>query len=146
MSRAARCALTGLAVAVLVWWLRDPPFAPATETGLRPWTTGADGTRFRWTTGRASFFVPSGWDSIAVPVRAQAFSADALPVVVELSVDGRRLDRVSLRDEAWSSRVLPVRALPSSRRYRRVDVRVNRVWSDSSLGVQLGEVRPGPAE
>ena len=146
MSRGARLAAVAIVVAALLWWLRDPSFAPAAETGLRPWTTGADGVRFRWTTGRASVFVPSEWTAITVPLKARAFDADALPVVVELSVDGRRMDRVSLRDEQWSVRRLPVSAMPSSRRYRRVDIRVNRVWSDSHLGVQLGEVRPGPVE
>ena len=90
--------------------------------------------------------MPSEWTVITVPLKARAFDADALPVVVELSVDGRQMDRVSLRDEHWSVRRLAVSAMPSSRRYRRMDIRVNRVWSDSHLGVQLGEVRPGPVE
>jgi hypothetical protein len=145
MSR-VRLAATAIVVVAALWWLRDPTFAPTLETGLRPWMTAADGTRSRWTTGRASFFVPREWRRIAVPLKARAFTSSALPVVVALSVDGQPVDRVTLRDEQWVVRAVDVSTLRSSRRFRRVDLRVNRVWSDQQLGVQLGEVRSSPPE
>ena len=141
MSPARRRAALGLALCAVLWWLRDPPFAPKADTGLGPWVTAADGTRCRWTAGRASFFVPTARWPIVVPLRAVDHGPGALPVVVELSVDGRPVDRVTLDDDRWHVRLLPVERLPSSRRYRRVDLRVDRVWSDRSLGVQLGRVR-----
>lgn len=143
MSRASRWAALALVVCAVLWWLRDPPFAPKAETGLGRWATAADGARYRWTTGRASFFVPTGWPGIVVPLRAVNHGSGALPVIVELRVDGQLVDRVALDDERWRTRVLGVERLKSSRRYRRIDLRVNRVWPDRNLGVQLGEVRSG---
>jgi hypothetical protein len=141
--RIATRTLAVVLAAVLAWWLRDPPFAPRMETGLRPWTTGADGVRYRWTTGRPSIFVPSSWPALEIPLKARAFAPDWLPVVVELRIDGRPVDRVTLADEQWVTRTIAVGQLRTSRRFRRVDLRVNRVWSDGMYGVQLGEVRQG---
>lgn len=141
--RVALVAVGVVALAALLWWLRDPPFAPGTETGLRGWATGADGTRYRWTTGRASIFVDSSWRAVEIPLRAEAFSTDWLPVVVEVRIDGKPVDRVTLSDEQWLSRRIVLDGLRTSRRFRRVDLRVNRTWSDGNYGVQLGEVRAG---
>jgi hypothetical protein len=141
--RVVAFAIGVVALAALLWWLRDPPFAPRTETGLRGWTTGADGRRYRWTTGRASIFVDSSWRAVEIPLRAEAFSTDWLPVLVELRIDGKPVDRVTLSDEQWLSRRIVLDGLRTSRRFRRVDLRVNRTWSDGNYGVQLGEVRAG---
>jgi hypothetical protein len=146
MRGAWRWAALALTLGVMLWWLRDPPFAPKADTGLRPWETAAGGMRYRWTAGRASFFVPTAWPTIVVPLRAVDHGAGALPVLVELRVDGRLADRVTLDDARWREMVLAVSRLKSSRRFRRVDLRVNRVWSDRRLGVQLGEVRSGALE
>ena len=144
--RAATGILAVALVAALLWWLRDPPFAPRMETGLRPWATGADEVRARWTTGRASIFVASSWRVLEIPLRARAFSPDWLPVVVEVRIDGKPVDRVTLADEQWLSRRIVVEGLRTSRRFRRVDFRVSRVWSDGRYGVQLGEVRSVASE
>jgi len=146
MRRARRWAALALTLCAVLWWLRDPSFAPKAETGLRPWQTAADGTRYRWTAGRASFFVPTGWPTIIVPLRALDDGSGALPVVVELRVDGRLVDRVTLDDDRWRAWRMPVGRLKSSRRYRRVDLRVNRVGPDRYRGVQLGEVRSEATE
>ena len=42
-----------------LWYLRDPAWLITQTTGLRGWERSADGTRFRWSGGLASFFVPS---------------------------------------------------------------------------------------
>ncbi len=38
-------------------YLHDPPWAGRLTSGMRTWEEDPPGTRFRWTTGRASFFV-----------------------------------------------------------------------------------------
>ena len=144
--RATSWALGATLAAALIWWLRDPPFAPRMEVGLRPWTSDADGVKYRWSAGRASVFVPSAWEDLAIPLRADAFTPDWLPVVVEVRIDGRPVDRVTLVDERWVSCVVLVNGLRTSRTFRRVDLRVNRVWSDGLYGVRLGDVRQRAAE
>jgi hypothetical protein len=143
--RAVGWSLVASLVVAGLWWIRDPPFAPRMETGLRAWTQEA-GVRYRWTTGRASIFIPSAWQALEIPLRAEAFTPDWLPVVVEVRIDGRPVDRVTLADERWVSRVIRVDGLRTSRAFRRVDLRVNRVWSDGLYGVRLGDVRPGASQ
>ena len=52
-------------------YLYDPPWTGRVTSGLRDWEEDPPGTRFRWTDGHASFFVPAGASVItgAVPVR-----------------------------------------------------------------------------
>lgn len=145
--RTARWVVVAAALgAALIWWLRDPPFLPRMESGLRPWAVDGDGVRYRWTTGRASIFVPSSWRDVEIPLRARAFGPDWLPVSVEVRIDGRPVDRVTLSDERWVSRAIRLDGLRTSRRFRRVDLRVNRVWPDGYYGVRLGDVRAGAPE
>jgi hypothetical protein len=101
-------ALAGAALA----YLRDPPWLLATASGLRGWGTDRDGTRYRWTGGHASFFVPA--------------------------IDDRPADRVVLADDSW--RRLVVRLPPQgTRRVRRIDILLDRT-RDGNRGVQLGEI------
>ena len=59
-----------LAVIGALAYLRDPAWVGATSSGLRPWEEDPPGTRFRWTAGRASFFIPSGATTMTLPLRA----------------------------------------------------------------------------
>ena len=53
-------AAAALLVAVgLLGYLYDPPWMGGVTSGLRGWEQDPPGTFFRWTTGRATFFVPS---------------------------------------------------------------------------------------
>ena len=60
MTRRRLVARAGCALLVLgAAYLRDPPWLGQITSGLRTWETDRrHGERFRWTTGRASFFVP----------------------------------------------------------------------------------------
>jgi hypothetical protein len=64
------------------------------------------------------------------------------PVVVSVSVDDRWLANVELADpNAWLKPSLPLPRRSSSRRFRRVDLRVNRTAVGVFiLGVMTGEV------
>jgi hypothetical protein len=109
--------------------------------GLRDWEQAASGVRFRWTTGRASFFIPSDATAITLPLRAYFPGPDGAPVEVQVSVDDRRLADLQLRDAGvWVRPTLPLGKRPTSRRFRRIDLRVNRTVGESVLGVQLGVV------
>ena len=121
-----------------VYWLRDPAWLATVESGFGQWQVDAEQTKYRWTAGRASFFVPSSTSEIRIPVRPGR-ETDGWPIVVTMSVDDRVVDRLSLTSNVWHlSRVrLPP---PGSRHVRRIDIHVDRTI-DGSRGVQIGEIQ-----
>jgi hypothetical protein len=118
-------------------YLRDPAWLITQTTGLRNWERSPDGTRFRWSGGHASFFVPSGEQAVRIPVATTFDARGSEPMVVTFTIDGARAARVLLTDGAWQEVTL---ALPprGSRRVRRVDVRTS-VTREDNHGVRLGE-------
>jgi hypothetical protein len=137
-----RTYVAGTCVAVILigvlFWLRDPPWLATVESGFAPWQA-AEQTKYRWTAGRASFFVASSIPEIRIPIRAGR-EPEGWPIVVTISVDDRVADRVTLTDNAWH--VTRIRLPPpGSRRVRRIDIHVDRTV-DGSRGVQTGEVQP----
>jgi hypothetical protein len=129
--------LATAALAAALAYLRDPSWLARMEYGLRPWETAADGTKYRWTGGHASFFVPADASTVTIPARTIFRTGDP-SVMVSLAIDDRPVDQFVLTDEAWQVRKL--RMPPTgSRRLRRIDVRVDRL-RDGNRGVQLGEI------
>jgi len=133
--------LGGIAVVVLVsavLWLRDPAWLSDVESGFGPWLTDGVGIRYRWTGGRASFFVAASASEIRIPVRTGR-DTEAWPVVVTISIDDRIADRLTLTRKDWylSRLMMPRRG---SRRVRRVDIHADRTL-DGSRGVQIGDVQ-----
>lgn len=124
---------------VALWYLRDPAWLITETTGLRGWERSADGTRFRWSGGHASFFVPSDERIIRIAVATTFDARGNEPMVVTFTIDGARASRVLLTDGAWQEITLP---LPprGSRRVRRIDVRTS-VTREDNHGVQLGELK-----
>ncbi len=135
-----------IAAAAASAYLHDPPWTANVTSGMRDWEEDPPGTRFRWTSGHASFFVSGDGTSITLPLRAAIpLTAGQPAVVVSISVDDRWLTDVELRDpEQWARPTLPLPAARGRRRHRRIDLRVSRVSSYMNLGVQVGEpiVRP----
>ena len=120
--------------------LHDPPWTPRVTSGLRGWEEDPPGTRFRWTNGRASFFIPSDAQTMTLPLRAVFPGPNGTPVHVDVSVDDRFLTTIDLADPgAWVRTELPL-GRRTARRYRRVDLRVSRVVPPFMLGVMVGEV------
>ncbi len=147
----ARLSIALLLVALLLGagaYLYDPPWIAGVTSGLRDWEEDPPGTRFRWTTGRASFFVPSDATAMTLPMRALFPGPNGAPVAVEVSVDDRWLAEIVLADAAtWRRSALPLPRRLTYRRYRRVDLRVSRTVGPYFLGVQTGEIgleRPAP--
>jgi hypothetical protein len=125
----------------VAWYLYDPPWVGSLTSGLRDWEEDAPGTRFRWTAGHASFFIPSGAIEMTLPMRAPVPPPDR-SVTVRVSVDGRVLTDVVMNDpRVWVAPVLPLPRRATRRRYRRVDLQVSWTQEYFNLGVQLGEVR-----
>ena len=125
-------------------YLYDPPWAGNETSGLRDWEEDPPGTQFRWTTGRASFFVPSTATSMTLPMRAVFPGPDGRPTMVRLSVDGRWLADIELPNpDTWVRASIPL-PRPGRRHFRRVDLHVNRVVGFPLLGVQTGVVATSP--
>ncbi|HSK08940.1 MAG TPA: hypothetical protein VK911_05145 [Vicinamibacterales bacterium] len=142
-ARGAAWLRTILAVAVLaavLAYLRDPPWVGAITSGLRAWRQDAEGTRFRWTNGHATFYVPAAAASMTLPLRAGVTRPQGAATVTVL-VDGRWVGARRLEDPGqWESLTVPLDRQPATRRFRRVEVRVDEVAVEGNLGVQLGEV------
>jgi hypothetical protein len=133
----------GAGVAVLIGalaYLYDPPWAARVTSGLRPWEENPPGTFFRWTSGRASFFVPAKATSIMLPLMAVYPGPDNQPVRVEVRVDDRFLATIDLNDpRTWVRPELPLGRQRGHRTYRRIDLRVSRVVGESRYGVVAGQ-------
>jgi hypothetical protein len=134
---AAACAIAIAAAA----YLRDPPWTGRITSGLGKWEEDPPGTRFRWTAGRASFFIPAGAETMTLPLRAVFPGRNGGPTIVSVSVDDRWLADIALPDPAaWVRTPLPLPRKTTSRRFRRVDLRVNRTAVGAFiLGVMTGE-------
>src|SRR6185369_11868063 len=122
-------------------YLYDPPWAGAVTSGLRPWEQYPPGPMFRWTAGRASFYVPSNVTTMIVPLRSVFPGPNHVPVKVEIRDNGRSAATIVLSDpEEWVRAEVPLRPVEDRRRFRRIDLRVSRVVNPYGLGVMTGEV------
>jgi hypothetical protein len=96
---------------------------------------------FRWTSGHATFYVPSTAATLAVPIRAAFPGPEGRPVSVHIDVDDRRVVAIAIdQPGAWRQTIVNLPRTRTWRRSRRVDVRVDRTVGESNLGVQLGEI------
>ena len=125
-------ALAGAALA----YLREPAWLAGMDYGFRGWQIEADGTRYRWTGGHASFFVPATAASVAIPIRT-TFAPGDPAVLVSFTIDDRPADAIVLREPAWQRQTLGLPP-PGRRGLRRIDVRIDRL-REGNRGVQIGE-------
>ena len=138
--RRLRWAVAALALVALLAYLRDPPWLGRVTSGLSAWMEDG-GVRFRWTTGHATFYVPSEVREIAIPIRALRGTPDFLPVTVQVDIDGRPAHALQLEDERWREVLIPIGAARATRRHRRIELRVSRTHGRFYRGVQVGEIR-----
>ncbi len=138
MTRGRLTALTAILAVGALLYLHDPVWIGGLTSGLRPWEEDPPGTRFRWTAGRASLFIPGDAPAVLIPLR----SVFAGTVDVDVRADDRWLATIRLvAPDAWVQTALPLRSRPARRRYRRLDLHVSRVVPPFMLGVMVGEVR-----
>ena len=141
MRRPLAWLVTGALIAAGVVYLRDPPWIGRVTSGLRAWEEDPPGTFFRWTAGRATFFVPSTARELTLPLRAVFPGPEGRPVTVDVRVDDRWLATIPLTDPAaWVRPHLPLGRTSGRRSYRRVDLRINRTVGPYILGVMTGEI------
>jgi hypothetical protein len=130
-----------LTTVVLLGYLYDPPWIGGVTSGLRPWEQDPPGTFFRWTSGRATFFIPSSATTMTVPLRAVFPGPNGTPVTVEMRDNGRLLTMIELTEpDAWVRPTLLLKRAAGRRRFRRIDLRISRVVGPFVLGVMTGEV------
>jgi len=127
----------------------SPPESQAVD-GFYRWETLEDGTRFRWTGRYASLFVPADVTRVEIPVRLPTDGRSIREVGVEAMTGGVGRGR-TLVDATWAIISLPLAPVPPPTRFKRIDLRVDRVWQPAlyvagsadmrKVGVQVGEPR-----
>jgi O-antigen ligase len=86
--------------------------------GVSAWHTSPDDIRYREALGHATLFVPQDAFKLSVyPLADQ-------PLRLELKLDGRVADIVSLAPRRWNGLTLPARTETSGARYGRLDLRL----------------------
>jgi hypothetical protein len=119
--------------------------------GFADWETEGDGTAYRWTGGRATFFVPASVRAVEVPLRAFPPGELGLEAFeIRILVDHRLANRVRLGDDAWHVVRVPAPRPERRGRYWRVDLVVSPTWRPAEtipgsadwrwLGVKVGEI------
>jgi hypothetical protein len=116
--------------------------------GFHRWERDPAGRRFRWTGRRARLHVPAHAELIELPLRGMT-AVTGKGIEVELSVDGRIVQRVWLADDSWRQVAIQMHT-GTSTDVRRIDLRPSATFvpreslpgsTDSrELGVQVGEV------
>jgi len=119
-------------------------------TGLEPWETGVDGTRFRWTHEYASVFVPVNATRVYIPVRLPYDLPRLVPMAVDVKVGGIPRDRASV-GTGWAVLNLELPTVLAGQRFKRVDLKVQQTWQPAlylpgsgdlrRIGVQVGEIK-----
>jgi hypothetical protein len=126
------------------------PAASQAVDGFYQWETLEDGTRFRWTGPYASLFVPADVTRVEIPVRLPTNDRSIRAMGVEAMIGGVGRGR-TLVDARWAIISLPLAPVAPPTRFKRVDLRVDRVWQPAlfiagsadmrKVGVQVGEPR-----
>jgi hypothetical protein len=133
--------LGALVMCAVLAYLRDPPWLAGVTSGFGHWEQNRAGVRFRWMGGRASFFVPSGAERVEIPFQALFSTEPPGPFLIDVRVDDSRVSRVIVREQGWVTATIPIPAVATSRRFRRIDLSANRTWGERSLSVQVGEIK-----
>jgi O-antigen ligase len=126
-----------------------PPESQAVD-GLYGWETLEDGTRFRWTAEYASVFVPANVTRVEIPVRLPTDGRSVKPMGVEVMISGVSQSRTMV-DATWAILSLPLPTIVPPARFKRIDLKVDRVWQPALyiagnadmrfVGVQVGDPR-----
>jgi hypothetical protein len=139
--RRLKTAAVLLAVAAILGYLRDPAWIGGVTSGMRPWEQDLPGTLFRWTMGRATFYVPSNATLMTLPLRSVFPGPNGSPVRVDVRDDGMLVATVDLAEpDAWVRQMVPLSRYTGTRRFRRIDLHVSRVLPPYDFGVITGEV------
>ena len=86
--------------------------------GVSPWHVAPDAMRYREARGHATLFVPAGAFKFDVNPRTDA------PVRLEIKLDGRVADVVTLAPQMWNHLSLPARTERSAARFMALELRL----------------------
>ena len=113
----------------------SPPAAPL-DRGFHDERQTADGTKYRWSTRHAVAWVQPDVGFLTLDVQAPSLPGRQRPFVVRLEADGRVVQAAIVPPGRWTQIGV---ALPDrgAKPRRRIDLRVNQVWSEK-------RDRPGP--
>lgn len=126
-----------IALVAALAYLRDPPWLLRVTSGLGSRLSDETGQPYRWTGGRASFFIPSEARTLELTMRALKDTDADWPINATVSVDGGPAELVPFPDGAW--RRVRIRLPPrGGRDVRRIDIHLDRVRR-GQRGVQLRE-------
>jgi len=103
------------------------------DKGFHGLETTDDGMRFRWMTRHAVTYVPATPGFVTLHLRAGDERA-LRPLVVDIVIDGRVMERREIRPGPWTRIDLGVRDTVRTP-FRRVDLRANQEWTQE---VRLG--------
>jgi O-antigen ligase len=127
----------------------SPPASQAVD-GFFSWETLEDGTRFRWTGAYGSLFVPADVTRVEIPVRMPTDDRSIRAMGIEAMTGGVGRGR-TLVDARWAIISLPLAPVAPPIQFKRIDLRVDRVWQPAlyiagsadmrKVGVQVGEPR-----
>jgi hypothetical protein len=113
-----------------------------------------DGQRYRWTSRRATFFIPLNARQLHLALRAIHLGSNTAPTEVSIAIGGRTFNRVRLATDDWV--VVPMRLplLPEDEAFQRIDIISEPTWSPAALlggrsdvrvlGVQVAEPVTAP--
>jgi O-antigen ligase len=118
--------------------------------GFYDWE-GQGPERNRWTTRRATFFIPAGAREITLPVRAMHIGTHNDPTAVSIDIGGRPFHHLVLTTGDWVDIRLRLPPPSGSSSAQRIDITVDPTWSPAVLfggrsdvrilGVQVAEPR-----
>ncbi|MEQ1895944.1 MAG: O-antigen ligase family protein [Vicinamibacterales bacterium] len=132
----------------------SPPASPP-DRGFHDERQTADGTKYRWSTRHAVAWVQPDVGFLTLDVQAPSLPGRQRPFVVRLEADGRVVQAAIVPPGRWTQIGV---ALPDrgAKPRRRIDLRVNQVWSerrdrpgpnitdDRPLGIMVGYPRLHP--
>lgn len=121
--------------------------------GFYEWEGDPD-LRFRWTTRRATFFIPLNARQLHLRLRAIHMGTNTAPTQVSIAIGGRTFNRVLLADDNWVDVPMRLPLLPDDEQFQRIDIITEPTWSPAALfggrsdvrvlGVQVAEPVTGP--
>jgi hypothetical protein len=110
------------------------------DFGFYDWETDAE-NRFRWTSRRATFFIPAGARELTLPVRAMHIGTHNDPTAVSIDIGGRPFHRLVLTTGDWVDVRLRLPPPAEGHDAQRIDITADPTWSPAVLFGGRSDVR-----
>jgi hypothetical protein len=108
--------------------------------GFYDWE-GDPETRFRWTSRRATFFIPLNARQLHLSLRAIHMGSNTAPTEVSIAIGGRTFNRVLLVNDDWVTVPMRLPLLPEDENFQRIDLITEPTWSPAALFGGRSDVR-----